>query len=412
MAPAILNYFGFGGSAPVTEKKNAVRALPGSWYTSPEMYELERRAIFSRKWLMITHKSRFNQAGDWLKYSVAGYEFVLCRDREGKINGFHNVCRHRAYPVVTEEKGTAKIFACRYHGWSYGLTGKLAKAPGYQDLDGFDKSKNSLFPIHVRLDVNGFVWINLDAKRTPEVAWEDDFDTVDKQKRYESYNFENYDFDHVWGIDAQYNWKIASDNYNECYHCANTHPDLPEVANLESYDVKTRAYYIQHDAATTPEQMAAGLNVAATYVLPNASTNVSPHFFFIQRFEPTSPTTTAVRYEVYRNRYSTEEQFQKINQMYKRVMTEDKELCLFAQRNLNAGIFVNGEMHPKMEKGPLYFQKMVRETVVDHHKREQAAGREIWPARQSLPIDAEISEKDVEFCSGLACQTNQEGLAW
>jgi len=386
--------------------------LPASWYTSQEMYELERRAIFSRKWLLVTHKLRLTQPGDWLRYEIAGFQFVLCRDREGHINGFHNICRHRAYPLVTEDKGSAKILACRYHGWSYGLNGKLAKAPGYQDLEDFDKSKNGLLPIHVHIDHNGFVWVNLDGKERPEIAWEDDFKGVDTQKRFEEFNFDNYQFDHTWEQHGEYNWKILSDNYNECYHCATTHPDITAVANLNSYSVNVKAGHIQHDAATTAEQRAAGLRVASTYYFPNTSMNVSPHFFFMQRFEPHGPTSSTMRYEVYRNKNSSEEDFQLINNMYKRIMSEDKVLCEAAQKNLNAGVFINGEMHPTMEKGPLYFQKSCRDVVVAHHKREQAAKREIWPARQTLPDQATISQKDIDFCSGLACQTNQEGLAW
>jgi hypothetical protein len=119
-----------------------------------------------------------------------------------------------------------------------------------------------------------------------------------------------------------------------------------------------------------------------------------------------------MRYEVYRNKNSSEEDFQRIDQIYKRVMAEDKYLCDLTQKNLNSGVFVNGELHPKMEKGPLYFQQAVREIVQAHHKREQAAKQEIWPARQQLPSTALVSGKDIEFCSGLACQTDQEGLAW
>lgn len=119
-----------------------------------------------------------------------------------------------------------------------------------------------------------------------------------------------------------------------------------------------------------------------------------------------------MRYEVYRNKNSSEEDFQLINNMYKRIMSEDKDLCEAAQKNLGAGVFINGEMHPTMEKGPLYFQKSCRDAVVAHHKREQAAKHEIWPARQTLPDKAIISQNDMDFCSGLACQTNQEGLAW
>ena len=272
----MFKYLGFRSSAPAEEeKKSALRALPANWYTSQEMYELERRAIFSRKWQLITHKVRLEKAGDWLKYEIAGFEFVLCRDREGNINGFHNVCRHRAFPVVTKDQGCAKIFTCQYHGWSYGLNGKLAKAPGYQELQGFEKDRNGLFPLHVHIDCNGFIWVNFDNKEQPEVAWEDDFAGIDRQERYKQFDFDNYVFDHVWQMDGPYNWKILADNYNECYHCATSHPDIGALANLQSYSVNTEAGQIIHDAATTEEQRKNDLVVASTYYFPNVSTNIS-----------------------------------------------------------------------------------------------------------------------------------------
>ncbi|KAG9617524.1 ISP domain-containing protein, partial [Aureobasidium melanogenum] len=157
---SFLSYFNRRDSGNTTKPaldKQPVRALPASWYTSPDMYELERRAIFSKRWLLITHKLRLTKPGDFLRYDVAGFQFVLAKDRQENINGFHNICRHRAYPVVEKQEGTARIFACRYHGWSYGLNGKLAKAPSYQELEGFDKEANGLLPIHVHVDRNGFV---------------------------------------------------------------------------------------------------------------------------------------------------------------------------------------------------------------------------------------------------------------
>jgi phenylpropionate dioxygenase-like ring-hydroxylating dioxygenase large terminal subunit len=276
MAPTLLNYFGFGSSTAKSEETTAVRALPASWYTSQEMYELERRAIFSRKWLLTTHRLRLKEPGDFLRYDVAGFNIMLVRDRNGDINAFHNVCRHRAYPVVEENKGSLKILACKYHGWSYGLNGKLAKAPGYQTLDGFDKSQNGLFPIHVHIDINGFIWINLDAGEKPGVAWDDDLEGVDTQERLREYNFDDdYELDHTYEMDGGYNWKILADNFNECYHCKTTHPDVPALANLEAYDVTPKAGAIKHDAGTTAEQRAAGLRIASTYYFPNSSMTVT-----------------------------------------------------------------------------------------------------------------------------------------
>lgn len=119
-----------------------------------------------------------------------------------------------------------------------------------------------------------------------------------------------------------------------------------------------------------------------------------------------------MHYQIFRNKNSSEEDFQLINQMYKRIVAEDKVLCQLAQKNLNAGIFVNGELHPRLEKGPLYFQKVAREAIRAHYEREKAAKKEIWPARQNLPGAAAISKEDEELCSSLACPSHQEGLAW
>jgi phenylpropionate dioxygenase-like ring-hydroxylating dioxygenase large terminal subunit len=278
--PSFLGYLGLGVGPHSPTSKNgdsaeAVRALPAIWYTSPEMYELERRSIFSRKWMIITHSVRLKEIGSYLRYDIAGFQFVLSKDREGKINAFHNVCRHRAFPVVTEEKGTAKIFSCLYHGWSYGLNGKLAKAPGYSDLPTFDKTKNSLFSIHVHIDGNGFVWINLDAKPEPEIAWSDDFAGMENLPRYDGVKWDDFVYDHTWEMECNYNWKIAADNYNECYHCKTVHPDIPNIADLTAYSVDNEKGMIIHNPGTKEDQAAAGLTVAPTYFFPNASMTIT-----------------------------------------------------------------------------------------------------------------------------------------
>ena len=140
----------------------------------------------------------------------------------------------------------------------------------------------------------------------------------------------------------------------------------------------------------------------------------SPHFFFIQRFVPTGPTSSIMKYEVYRNKNSNDEDFQLISDMYKRIMSEDKYLCANAQKNINRGVFVNGEMHPRMEKGPLYFQNEVRQIVQDHRAKEVLANAEIWPARQILPqtANSKKAEEDVNFCSAVdCCRLQREPIA-
>ncbi|KAJ5280633.1 Rieske iron-sulfur domain-containing protein [Penicillium angulare] len=414
MTMKLLHYFGFDSKPASDEvKETPVRALPASWYTSPEMYQLERRAIFSRRWLFLTHSSRLKETGDWLRYEIAGFNFIITRDREGNVNAFHNVCRHRAYPVVEKEgSGNSKILSCRYHGWSYGLNGKLAKAPGYKDLDSFDKEQNGLFKIHVRVDVNGFIWVNLDSKDVPEVPWEEHFENVDKQDRYKAYNFDDYDHHHAYELDGHYNWKILADNFNECYHCPTTHPDIPEFLNLESFDSDLKDGHIQHHCVSTSEQIAKGLYTASTYYFPMTAMVVSPHFIMIQKFLPQSADSSKMAYEIYKNRNSSDEDFYQIADMYERVMREDKVLCANAQRNLDRNVFTSGQLHPKYEKAPLFFQSTVRDVVTEHFEREKKEGGEIWSAKQKPKDNAQVSEKDEMFCKGLSCGPQKEVLAW
>lgn len=101
-----------------------------------------------------------------------------------------------------------KILACKYHGWSYGIDGKLAKAPYFEDIADFNKSEHSLLPIHVHIDTLGFIWVNLEASEVPSMAWEDQF--PDRQARFESFPFSEYSYHHSWSQDADCNWKNVS----------------------------------------------------------------------------------------------------------------------------------------------------------------------------------------------------------
>ena len=107
----IMNWFKSKEADP-----EAGAALPSTWYRSPAMYELERRAIFSKKWLLVTHQLRLPEIGSFIRVTEAGYQFFIIRDRKGEIRAHHNVCRHRAYPIIEKDAGKAAVLACRYHG--------------------------------------------------------------------------------------------------------------------------------------------------------------------------------------------------------------------------------------------------------------------------------------------------------
>ena len=48
-------------------------------YFRLEIYELERRAIFSRYWFFLSHQARYKKTGDFVKCGMAGFEFIIVK---------------------------------------------------------------------------------------------------------------------------------------------------------------------------------------------------------------------------------------------------------------------------------------------------------------------------------------------
>ncbi|PYI23959.1 ISP domain-containing protein [Aspergillus violaceofuscus CBS 115571] len=406
----------FGRTSNEPAKESPPRGLPASWYRSDAMYQLERRAIFSKRWILLTHSSRLAKPGDFLSFTVAEFSFLLTKDRDGNINGFHNICRHRAYPIVQARAGSASILSCKYHGWSYGLKGNLSKAPRFETVPDFDKGQNGLLPIHVHVDQAGFVWVNLQAGEGPDVQWQDDFQQIDEQPRMQDFDFAGeYTFDHYWEMEMEANWKLLIENYNECYHCATSHPLISGVSDLPRYRVEPTAAYMEHHIFNK-DNVDAQFRRAITYFFPTTSVTVTDKFFYMQRMIPLSATTSKIENEVYRHRDATDEEFDNINAFYRQVLEEDKELCVGVQTNLSTGVFINGELHPSKEKGPIHFQQSLREMVMEHRQKEEAqGGREIWPALPAVTGDMKTDRlaEEERFCSQLeaSCISRPE-LAW
>ena len=66
-----------------------------SAYTSPEIFEEERRRILHRSWIVLAHESEVPNKGDFVVRQVVDRELIFNRDVDGKVNAFFNSCRHR-----------------------------------------------------------------------------------------------------------------------------------------------------------------------------------------------------------------------------------------------------------------------------------------------------------------------------
>ncbi|KIV89539.1 hypothetical protein PV10_06932 [Exophiala mesophila] len=400
-------------------------SLPDEFYHSPAIFQLEKRAIFSRQWFLVSHKARYANVGDYVQYDMAGFNFVIVKTKDGSIVGFHNICRHRAFPIVRESSGNARIFSCKYHGWSYDLTGKLAKAPRFtpDSTPFFDPSTIRLFPVHVHIDRNGFVYANLDANPVPDVSWEHQYGHLDQQNvlKHSGVDWDAVEYDFTWTKEGNFNWKLMQDNYNECYHCLTAHPDVAKSTVLDTYYVNpaTSHTYISHFSepkasvlANSPFDSTRFAGRSATHVFPTGhfSPNPGTGFMHLMRSIPTSPTTTRQEYDVYRLKTpnATPEAHARMTKFYQKVVDEDFALCENVQRNIARGIFESGPLHPFHEEGVFAFQQMVLRTLRDHVQREEKAGVQLQAARPASGLESMGARRAGMPVGGASQQASRE----
>jgi phenylpropionate dioxygenase-like ring-hydroxylating dioxygenase large terminal subunit len=103
--------------------------LPAVWYTRPEAFARERRALFAGAWQLLGRRDQLNKPGDYLAATLGGWSVFAMLGDDGTLGAFQNVCRHQGLPVLDAGGGNCETLRCRYHGWTYGREGRFLKAP-------------------------------------------------------------------------------------------------------------------------------------------------------------------------------------------------------------------------------------------------------------------------------------------
>lgn len=191
--------------------------MPVARYTDPRFYDLEMKHFWPGTWLHAGHVSEIPEPGSYKLFQQLGQSVIISRAADGAVQAFHNVCRHRAMPLLTAPQGKARRFVCPYHSWSYNLDGGLVGVPEERDFACLDKKARGLVPVRTGL-MRGMIFINLDGKAPP----------IDEY--FAATNRELGDFpleDMVMlkeiTVEMDCNWKAALDNFLEMYHVNTVH---------------------------------------------------------------------------------------------------------------------------------------------------------------------------------------------
>jgi Rieske 2Fe-2S family protein len=194
-------------------------ALAREFYTEPQLFERDMERILLRHWFCAAHVSSVARPGDFLVIELGNESVIIVRTGQGDVKALVNVCRHRGSRVCTTPSGKAPAgrFTCPYHAWSYDLDGRLVAAR--EMAEPFDRERHALKSLPVRV-VEGLIFTTFAEQPLDFTSAED---ALAKSARVHGWANARVAHREMYSIEA--NWKLAVENYMECYHCKPAHAE-------------------------------------------------------------------------------------------------------------------------------------------------------------------------------------------
>ncbi len=245
--------------------------LSRSFYTSRAIYERDIERFWNASWIWVGHTSQLPNAGDFFLFEYGNESIIIVRDRDKEINAFLNVCKHRGSRICLEQNGNRRLFVCPYHAWTYELNGDLRSAR--EMGPNFNSNKFSLLKANVRI-FYGLIFVctanippNIElglAKLAPLVA---------------PFQLENLKIAHSATYTVPANWKLAVENYMECYHCAPSHKEYAKSHSIKDPEHLTK------DLINALQEKSLGVGLKSEIISLNTfSDDVSKMDFYHRRY--------------------------------------------------------------------------------------------------------------------------------
>jgi choline monooxygenase len=338
--------------------------IPNTWYSDQEVFELERRAIFGDTWQIVGRADQVTEPGSFFTAEVAGEPILVIRDEAGELRAFYNVCRHRAARVAPEAEGKVKKLRCRYHGWTYDLSGRLRGTPEFDGVTDFCREDNGLAPVQVSL------WGQLVA-----------VDLGMKSSSLEKYLSPLPDRTADLGLDRlrfagrrdyrlACNWKVFVDNYLDGgYHINTVHPGLAGVIDYSQYrtEISNNTSVQISPLKSNPNDQEVGkvrAGPAAYYwwVFPNFMMNIYTGIMDTNLVLPLGTDSCRVIMDFYFDRTEGSDAKRFIEQSIEvghQIQLEDVGICEEVQKGLASRSFSTGRFSVKREAGGYYFHQLL-----------------------------------------------------
>jgi Rieske 2Fe-2S family protein len=210
-----------------------LKTLPACYYTDLELFRREIGTFFFEDWICAGRAEAIPNPGHYFLREIAGESVIVVRTDTGSVEAFYNVCRHRGTRLCSKSEGSfAGRIQCPYHGWTYGLDGRLLGAP-HMDSSAFDRLDYPLHKLHTGL-WDGHIFLNAQPHPEPLAV-----QLADLPARFAAWRMAELRLQKRIVYDVQANWKLIVANYNECLHCPVLHPALNRLTDYLGSDNET-----------------------------------------------------------------------------------------------------------------------------------------------------------------------------
>jgi nitrite reductase/ring-hydroxylating ferredoxin subunit len=117
-------------------------------YSSPEAHRAEVEGHFLRAWHPVCLVGDLPRVGDFLTTELIGRPLLIRHTPDG-LRAYLNICSHRHCLLTEAARGHAPGIACQYHGWEYGVDGRVSKVPDGGCFKPFDRENARLDTVAV-----------------------------------------------------------------------------------------------------------------------------------------------------------------------------------------------------------------------------------------------------------------------
>ena len=342
-------------------------SFPWSWYTEPDVLRREQERIFRRTWQYAGHAGEVAEPGSYFTCAAGHVPVVVTRERSGSLNAFVNVCRHRGHPVAAGS-GRRESLQCAYHAWTYGLDGSLRAAPRSDREPGFERGELGLRRVQVGA-WGPFVFVNPDLEAAPLARTLRDLPELVASA---GVDVDSLRFRHRAAFEVEANWKVACENFLECYHCPVAHPGFSAVV-----DVSADAYKLESNGLTSSQfgHLRAGdASVFAGGDIPHGQFHLLWPNFGVNIFPgspnlscgpiiPVGPERTARFLDYFFAPDVDERWMNELIAFDNQVGREDTALVEGVQRGIRSGVLDAGRLMPQSEQLVAHFQRLTAEAL-------------------------------------------------